>query len=249
MRLRIAIFILLVFPTLLSAQQNTDTAQQAPPPRVAQFRPPVFRGLSVHADIAAPVIGAITHKAVDLEFQVDVNLYRRIFPIFEAGFTSVNHRSDNMASYGTASPFFRVGLNYGLLKPFKDNGNPRDVRCYPFAGLRYAFSPMNYKIDGMVVNDPYWGNEQTVAFSKPLVYTGWLEVVAGVRVDLYKGLTMGWSVRLKTLMHTTAPDKSHLWYVPGFGRSSDAAFSLNYTIGYTFYSGDEKKAPTPKPEP
>ena len=72
-------------------------------------------------------------------------------------------------------------------------------------------------------------------------YAGWMEVLGGVRVDLFKGLTLGWSIRLKTFLHTSAPDKSYVWYVPGYGKSSGMGVMFNYTIGYTFYSGNNTK--------
>lgn len=235
MRCRIVILLLIVSQFVLA---QTDTAQQVLPPRVSQFRPPVFRGVSLHVDVASPLMVLGYGQIFNLELQADVNLYRRIYPIIEAGFTSVRHEVSSGATYSSSAPFFRVGINYGLLKPFKDDGSSRSVRSYPFAGIRYAFSPMNYNITGLTVNDPYWGTSQEVSFRNLSVYSGWLEIVAGVRVDIFKGLTMGWSVRLKTLLHTTAPDKAYLWYVPGYGRSGEATFGFNYTIGYTFYSGE-----------
>ena len=238
MRLRIVIFILIISSIVVSAQTNApDTTEQVLPPKVKQFVPPVFRGASVHFDIASPIFGALD-RTVNLEIQADVNLYRRLYPIIEVGFTSINRQTPTGASYSSHSPFFRLGINYGLLKPFKDDGSMRSVKCYPFVGIRYAFSTMNYTIENLAINDDYWGKQETMSYHSPLTYTGWLEVVAGVRVDLYRGLTMGWSVRLKTLIHTSAPDKAYVWYVPGYSRSQGMAFSFNYTIGYTFYTGD-----------
>lgn len=234
--------ILLVVALLSSAQTtrnqttNVDTAQQYTPPTVKQFQPPVFRGVSLHADAASPLMGLAYGNVINIELQADVNLYRRVYPIFEAGFSSVRHTASSGATYSTTAPFFRLGINYGLLKPFKDDGSSRSVKSYPFAGVRYAFAPMNYNIDGLTITDPYWGTQQPISFADKLVYTGWVEAVAGVRIDLLRGLTMGWSVRIKTFIHTSAPDKSYLWYVPGYGNSSGLAFGFNYTIGYTFYS-------------
>lgn len=241
------VILLMLLPLVSNAQTDeAETHNEVTPKKVKQFQPPVFRGLSVHYDLTSPLMGMAYGKVLNFEAQVDVNLYRRLYPIFEVGFASANETTSMGAEYTTHSPFFRVGLNFGLLKPFREDGSERSVRCYPFVGVRYAFSPMNYKIDNVVVSDPYWGTENIVSYGSQLVYSGWLEVVAGVRVDLYKGLTMGWSVRLKTLLHTSAPDKSYLWYVPGFGTTGETAFGFNYMIGYTFYSESFKKKETKK---
>lgn len=202
--------------------------------KVRQFQPPVFRGVSVTLDLASPLMGLVYGKVVNVEAAVDVNLYRRLYPIVEFGFSSVNKVSSNGAVYSSRAPFFRLGVNYGLMKPFKDDGTERLVKSFPYIGIRYSFAPMNYNIDNVVVSDPYWGSLQIGQFGSPSIYSGWLEVVAGVKIDIYKGFTMGWSVRLKTLFHTTAPDKSFLWYAPGYGTTGGLAFGFSYMMGYTF---------------
>ena len=201
-----------------------------------QFQKPVYRGMSLHLDVASPIMGAINGKVYNAEVQIDVNLYRRLYPILEVGYTDAQKTFYNGTSFSTTAPFFRLGINYGLLKPFRDNGTMRSVKNYPFIGVRYGMSFMNYNIENVTVTADYWGKDQSLNYKKPFVYSGWIEIVGGVRIDIYKGLTMGWSVRLNTALHTSAADKSYVWYVPGYGKAASTAFSFNYTIGYTFYN-------------
>ncbi len=225
----------------MSSSSSSATSEETPQPKVKQYQGDVFRGLSVHADIGSPIISLLGGNARSYELQLDVNLYRRIFPIFEMGYATAQKALVSEINYNTKAPFFRLGVNYGLLKPFKDNASSRSVRSYPFVGVRYAFSPMWYNLENIIINDEYWGTSDVINYNNMFAYSGWVEIVGGVRVDLFKGLTMGWSVRLKTLLHTTAPDKSYLWYVPGYGKSSGMGFMFNYTIGYTFYTGEDTK--------
>lgn len=241
-----AVFVCLICSTFqITAQarqsgtQDEKQQERAKTNTPKQFTKPVFRGLSVHYDIASPIMGLIYGKIDNYEIQFDVNLYRRIYPTLEIGFSSVDKTLSTGTRYRTNAPFFRIGLNYGLLKPFKNDGSIRNVKSYPFIGLRYCFSPMNYQISDLVISDPYWGTSETVGFSESLIYSGWIDIVGGVRIDIYKGLTMGWSVRFKTGLHTTAPDKSYLWYVPGYGKSSSSSFAFSYTIGYTFFTKEK----------
>ncbi len=255
MRRLFSILSLLLVVSLVSAQlrnaptgggtysdQNQEEVQQQP--KVKQFRKPVFRGVSAHVDVASPVMGIVFGKNVfNLEAQVDVNLFNRIFPIIEVGYTSA-HKDIGAAKYHTDAPFFRLGLNYGLLKGYKNDDTERSLRSYPFLGVRYSFSPMNYKLDNVLISDDYWGGEQVRDFATPLLYAGWLEVVGGVRVDLIGGFTMGWSVRLLAALHTSKNvQKSALWYVPGYGSgNAGTSFTFNYTIGYTFYAKSKEKS-------
>lgn len=219
-----------------NSETDSDTAAYVVAPKVKQFQKPVYRGLSVHFDVASPIMGLL-NKSADVygfEGQIDVNLYNRLFPILEAGYASVIKDTDLGAKYQSHSPFFRIGLNYSLIKPYDDEGNARLMKNYPFVGLRYGLSPMNYSMENIVVSDEYWGESEYRNYSSMFNVAGWLEVVGGVRIDLYKGLTLGWLVRYKTLLHSYATDKSFLCYVPGYGSSSSSVFSFSYTVGYTF---------------
>lgn len=198
------------------------------------FELPVYHGWSVHLDILSPFMNLIHGDIYGAECQFDVNLYNRIFPIVEFGYADATCALPSGAEYKTSSPYVRVGINYGLLRPFNKRGNHRSLDCYPFLGVRYGMSFMDYHINNVVIMDEYWGTEQKINYDKPFVYSGWLELLGGVRINLAKGFTMGWSVRFRTLVHTTAESKTHVWYVPGYGKSDGNAFTFNYTLGYTF---------------
>ena len=225
----------------MSSGSQSQTNDQEQHPKVNQLQGDVFRGLSVHADVGTPIVSLLGGFARSYEIQFDVNLYRRIYPIFEMGYATANKEAASGIVYNTKAPFFRFGVNYGLLKPFKDEGSMRDVKCYPFVGVRYAMSPITYSISNISVNDPYWGTSSIQSSHNNLDYAGWCELLGGVRVDLFKGLTLGWSIRMKTLLHTSAPNKAYVWYVPGYGRSSNMGVMFNYTVGYTFYYGKDTK--------
>ena len=229
------------FSSMGNSSSYSNTEEQNQTPKVNQYQGEVFRGLSVHADVGSPIISLFGGFARSYEVQLDVNLYRRLYPIFEMGYATAQKEALSGIIYDTKAPFFRMGLNYGLLKPIKDDGSERSVKCYPFVGLRYAFSPVTYNLLNVEIKDEYWGTSDIENFRNNVEYAGWMEVVGGVRVDLFKGFTLGWSIRIKTFLHTSAPDKTYVWYVPGYGKSSGMGVMFNYTIGYTFYSGQDTK--------
>lgn len=234
MRKRVLIFFMAVMASLgVMAQKDSVVVREKK--HNPNFELPVFQGFSVHADLLSPVMNLVHGKQVyGAEGQFDVNLYNRLFPIFEFGYADATQVMEEGYTYKTNAPYFRFGINYGLLKPFKKNGKHRSLDCYPYIGVRYGMAFMNYHISGMSIESGYWGGSEPAQFDKNFVYSGWAEIVAGVRMNLYKGLTMGWSVRFRTLLHTTAGGKNYVHYVPGYGKSDGAAFTFNYTIGYTF---------------
>jgi hypothetical protein len=231
--------LLLIFPLLIFAQ-NEENEQEKPQKNSYKGFP--YRGFSVHADIASPFMEKLQNKnALSFEFQADVNLFDKIFPILEVGFGSINNTLKSESSYKTSSPFFRIGLNYNLMKNVNKDGTPKIIRSYPFLGLRYGFNVLSYQLDNAQVTSDYWNESQSLNFGEKAVFAGWGEIVGGIRVDIKSGFTMGWSVRLKTLFHASK-NKSQLWYVPGYGLTSGSAFSFNYTLGYTFKVSSKKQA-------
>lgn len=207
--------------------------------RPKQFLDEPFRGISVHLDAFSPIMGRlVAEKLFTGEAQVDVNLYNKLFPTLEFGYGFISNSAANGSTYEAQAPFFRLGANFNLMKVQDKEGKNRDQRNYPFLGVRYGMSLVNYSLKDVPIINHYWDEYELRSYNKPLGYVGWLELVGGIRVDLYQGLTMGWSVRLKLGIHGS--DKTQIWYVPGYGVSSGANFAFNYTIGYTFRTAKEK---------
>lgn len=228
------ICVMVCLATLLVVVAQTPTEKPKP-------SSPLFAGISAHVDIASPIMGvAIDPSLITAQAVMDVNLLNRYFPVFEIGYASINSLAGNGSIYQAQAPFGRIGMNLNLLKADDKKGNPRSVRSYPYVGVRYGMSVVKYNLSNVPYPQNYWTETQLVDFSGKNAYAGWAEVVAGVRLDMFKGFTMGWSVRINLLLHSSLDNKSFLWYVPGYGNSSGTTFAFNYTLGYTYYSKAER---------
>lgn len=198
------------------------------------YERPVFRGFSAHLDLLTPCLNLVYGQVYGGEVHADINLMNRLFPTVEVGYGDAGRTLSSTNHYHASSTYVRVGLNYGLLKPFNKRGEHRSLDCYPYIGVRYAMSFASYSITGITATSDYWGSHTEASYGQPFAYIGWIEILAGVRMNLYRGLTMGWSFRFRTGVHTTAPDKAYIWYAPGYGKTDGSAFTFNYTIGYTY---------------
>ncbi len=226
------LFSIFLFPTAICAEKKEKVPKQK--------NDSIFRGFSAHMDIGSPLISyLVDHSIKTLEGSVDINLLHRFFPIVEVGYGQADKTMDNGAHYFGSAPFARVGINVNLLNQRSDKDKTKGVRNYAFLGLRYGMSFMNYTIDNVRITDDYWNTEEIISYHKDFAYAGWCEVVGGIRVDLVKGFTMGWSVRYKALFHPKA-NQNEMWYVPGYGKSGGSVFDFNYTIGYTFRTNNTK---------
>lgn len=225
--------LLLILVAPLHAQKQR-TAEKAPTDSV------IFRGFSAHLDIASPLMGIVIDKGVITgEAQFDINLRNKFFPIFEIGYATANVTADNATNYRASAPFWRIGINYNFLKTKKNNAKKLN-RNYPFIGLRYGMGVVNYSMNNVPFSEGYWDENGTIKFDDKNIYTGWFEILAGVRVDLAKGFTMGWSARVRLGLHTSLHNDSQLWFVPGYGKSGSAQFSFNYTVGFAYRTKFER---------
>ena len=197
----------------------------------------VFYGFSAHLDVASPLVNYLIDKSMlSFEAAFDVDLMHKYFPTFELGFGSADKINENNIHYKVNAPFYRIGLNFNILRTKNKDGEKKIfIGSYPYIGFRYGFSLFKYDLEGVVINDDYWGVSRPMEVNPKYLYAGWAELVAGVKVNMVKGFTMGWNIRVGLLSHTSrASLKSQLWYIPGFGKNNTVNVMFNYTFGYTF---------------
>ena len=107
--------------------------------------------------------------------------------------------------------------------------------------MRYGSSNFSNKIESYNVrnSDAYFSNfvdnnYQTIDHSN---LTGnWLEIVAGVKVETFNNVYLGFSLRLNKLLSTNKPDNFDNLFIPGFNKVTDDntwGSGFNYTLTYS----------------
>ena len=150
------------------------------------------------------------------EVMLQANLLNRFLPVLEVGYGKVNTISDATdIRYKTAAPFFKIGADYNFFY------NKPHLPGFLYGGIRYGFSSFVYDVDGPTMTDPNYGGQIQVPFSYHGVNTTahWLELVGGMKVRIYKGFCMGWSVRYKKRLSYTKYPNTEPWYIPGYGEN------------------------------
>ena len=142
------------------------------------------------------------------------------------------HKNINFNSNGS---FLRFGFDYNMFKNWVGMDNSI------FLGLRYGSSNFSNKIESYNVrnSDAYFSNfvdnnYQTIDHSN---LTGnWLEIVAGVKVETFNNVYLGFSLRLNKLLSTQKPENFDNLYIPGFNKVTDDntfGSGFNYTLTYS----------------
>ena len=124
------------------------------------------------------------------------------------------------------APYFKIGANYNIFY----NNNPQ----YQFlVGVRYGFTPFKYEVSSFTLDDSYWGEQQQLSIPSQSATAGYFEFLAGVRVMIAKGISVGWNVKYHTLLHESKGEYGKSMYIPGYGKrggSFTASLSVSYTL-------------------
>lgn len=189
---------------------------------------PLWHAVSVGVDIWDPVMRAFGQHYGLIGFSAGVNLHNRYRPMIEAGLGDASYTPEdgNFTYKGKMAPFFKVGMDYN----FFYNSNP----AYElFAGVRVGFSPMSYEITNVSVNSPYWDESGGFDIPKQSVTASYFEFLIGLKVKVWRGISLGWTLKYHSIINDGKPRYGKPWYIPGFGtRGSTWAggFSIYYTI-------------------
>ncbi len=187
---------------------------------------PLIQGLSVYTDLVGVGNKLFGGSYLYGEVGAELNLLNRFMPVIEAGYATCDVLDDDKSiAYKTSAPYFRVGMNYNFM-------HKKDTYSIIYAGLRYGFTSFSFDISSPALQDPIWGGEVPFDHKGISCNAGWLELVAGIRAQIWKNLHMGWSVRYKRLMSTKDNIYSDPHYIPGYGVKDDVLFGFTYNIIY-----------------
>ena len=185
---------------------------------------PFFRGFAVSFDLVGPAMLMLSDHG-EYEGALRINLHDQWFPIFELGIGRATHKNDEVTeiSYKTTAPYFRIGMDWNILK--KKHGPNR-----MYAGFRYAFT--SYKVDIIRENlpDPVWKSAAGFGVEGMACNMHWMEAVFGIDAKVFGPLHLGWNVRYKRRLFHNDGDLGTTWYVPGFGTQGSTKLGAAFNV-------------------
>jgi hypothetical protein len=189
---------------------------------------PLMHAVTIGVNVWDPLMRIFGQHYGLADASVELSLHNRIKPIFEFGLgTAKNTPADgNFTYYSPTAPYFKLGVNYNFLY----NSNP----AYQFyAGLRYGFTSFKYDITDIESVPGYWDNPTSYNIPRQTSTIGYGEFLLGLKVQIYKNISMGWAFKYHFRLHESATSYGQPWYIPGYGSRAGAitgAFSVMYTL-------------------
>lgn len=189
---------------------------------------------SVRIDIdISPVITTFLNRgdifSYETALQVEIN--KSFYPVFETGMAGAKKLTPSGITFQGNALFYRLGMDFNLIKSKANNSMSNNLFLL---GVRLGYTYFNYDMLNISYQNEYWkaGLQKDIRNKSSNL---WFEITAGIRVEIFKNLYIGWTARIKNMLIPTSPGKYKPWYVPGYGIYHDeSTWGFNYLIGYKF---------------
>lgn len=167
-----------------------------------------------------------------LELVGDYRLTRKHYLAAEIG-NEDKTVDDDQVNFTTKGTYLKIGFDYNSYQNWLDMENIISV------GLRYGISSFSQNLNSYQIYDPnnsYFGEAPTVYPNQPFkgLSAQWIEVVAGMKAEVFNNVFVGFSFRLNRLVTQKQPNNFENLYIPGFNRTYNGDFGVgfNYTVSY-----------------
>lgn len=182
----------------------------------------VYVPLKINAgiEVSGPVIYFTDKNNLNFEGFLSFDRNEKISILAEGGFSRFNYSQYNY-DYSARGIFFRAGADFNLLKPSQSAG-----KYWAGAGLRYGISFYSSETPSFH-HDNYWGSA-TSAIPAGNNTAHFIELTPGVKTELFRNLSIGWTIRLKLLISGGGGKDLRPIFLPGYGnggRTTVANFS------------------------
>jgi hypothetical protein len=200
--------------------------------------------LSIGVDLYRPIYSSINNDDLSYELITSLRIFENFSITSEIGSLD-KYVEDENVNFTSTGDYLKFGFDYNLF----NNWTGMDNSIY--LGMRFATSSFNNKIDSYTVRNPdsYWSNNVlddygTINHSNQ--NANWIELLVGIKVETFKNIYLGISLRLNRLLSNSTPNNFNNLYIPGFNKVTDDnswGSGFNYTLIYSLPLKFNKKAP------
>lgn len=207
--------------SLLGNAQTKDTAKVLYPERY---------GLRVGLDLHKIARSFYEKDYRGFEVVGDYRLTKRFYIAGEIG-NEDKTVDDDRLNFTTKGTYFKVGFDYNSFE------NWLDMENMIYAGMRYGISNFTQTLNSYTIYDPtnYYGVNTVISGEKfSGLNASWIEVIGGIKAELFNNVYLGFSVRLNYLVSNKRPNEFDNLFIPGYNRTYDGKFGagFNYTLSY-----------------
>lgn len=233
-----SIFFVICFSTETFAQKTSSTNTIKSSDSV---RFPQRYGLRVGIDLQKLSRSFYEENYKGLELVGDYRISKKYYIAGELGNENKTLIYDNLNNT-TKGTYFKVGFDYNAYE------NWLDMENMLYVGLRAGFGSFNQKLNSYNIYQTgnfYGLQNYTPGTEYNNLSASWLEVVSGLKAEVFNNLYVGFSLRLNYLLTSKNPTDYSNLYIPGFNKTYEGSkfgAGFNYTVSYfiPFYKSKGK---------
>jgi hypothetical protein len=160
-------------------------------------------------EVSGPVIYFTDRNNLSTEGYIAIDLNEKLAIYAGGGYSDFKYLQYNY-SYLNKGIFFKAGVDLNLLKPEISMG-----KYWVGIGLRYGLSAFTSETPSFWYKN-YWGTvTSSIGSSTRLGH--YLEISPGVRVELFRNFSLGWSISLRRLIYSGTSKDLRPIFFPGYG--------------------------------
>ena len=199
-------------------------------------------GLRVGGDVGKLIRSYADDNYTGFEVNADFRIKKALYIAGELGIENKTTTNDylNVTSKGT---YLKAGIDYNMYKNWLNMDN------MIYSGFRIGASSFSQNINDFTVynTNQYW--QPQFPSTELQKFTGlsaiWVELIIGIKAQLFNNLYLGLNVQLKGLVNETVPTNFQNIYIPGFNKTYDSSgigVGYGYSISYLIplYKKDKK---------
>lgn len=186
-------------------------------------------GLRFGGDIGKLIRSFVDDEYKGIEIAADYRLKNRLYVAGEIGIEEKKEVT-NFLNITTEGSYLKAGIDYNLYQNWLDMDN------MIYSGFRAGFSTFSHTLNEFAVysTNQYW--EPQFSSNEPREFNDltavWIELILGIKAELFNNLYLGLNVQLKGLVSETEPDNFQSIYIPGFNKTYDSS-GIGVGYGYT----------------
>lgn len=204
-------------------------------------------GLRVGVDLSKPIRAYFNDDYKGFEIVGDFRISHKFYVAAELG-TEEKTTQEDLYNFTTTGSYLKAGLDINTYENWYGMENLITL------GFRVASSTFKQQVNEYKIynTNPFWGEGELLGTNPDILgekeglSAVWLELVLGLKAEIFNNLYIGGSVRLNYLVSNKEADNFSNLYIPGFNKVTDESkfgVGYNYTISYLVPIFQKNKKP------
>ena len=167
------------------------------------------------------------------EIIADFRLSKRLYLAGELGFEDKKTNESIYLNSSAKGSFLKAGVDFNMYE------NWFGMENLIFSGFRIGFSSFDQTLNNHTIyntNSQTWGpTEINSSATFGNLNAMWVELILGLKTELFDNFFIGVNVQLKGRLNETSPENFENIFIPGFGRTYDSAkigTGVSYNLSY-----------------